>query len=195
LTCLGEAMTCRRPHRQMSAGQMANDGDAAEIEVVLTRDGADVVHGQPQIEVRPGPAAASFTQPPVFDVPRRAPTFTRKMTHREATARCGGLSSCLYPSETVGTSVAPGAAPIPVHERGARATPEPSAAAVYFDHRRCTDRATLTRGDSRPAQQRNRPLCDLRVYRIQHWLLLGLTCICPLDIQRKFSTSMRSLTL
>ena len=43
---------------------------------------ADVIHGPPDIEVRAGPPAARFSQPPVFDVPRRNPVGFERVGHR-----------------------------------------------------------------------------------------------------------------
>ena len=52
LTCLGQATTAGGPRGQASASGMLDDDDAAEIEMVFTRDSADMVYCRSDIEVR-----------------------------------------------------------------------------------------------------------------------------------------------
>jgi hypothetical protein len=59
-----------------------DDDDAAEIEMVLTRDRPDVVDGPSDIEVRAGPPTARLSEPPVFDGPRRNPVGFERVGHR-----------------------------------------------------------------------------------------------------------------
>ena len=61
----------------MSASGVPDNDDPGEIERVLTRDGPDVVDGPSDIDVSAGPPAARFSEPPVFDVPRRNPSALR----------------------------------------------------------------------------------------------------------------------
>jgi hypothetical protein len=58
-----------------------DDDDAGEIEMVLTRDRPDVVDGLADIEVRAGPPTARFSEPPVFDRPRRNPVRLESVGH------------------------------------------------------------------------------------------------------------------
>jgi hypothetical protein len=66
---------------------MADDGDAVEVETVLARDHPDVIHGASHVEIRAGPAAARFAEPPVFDVPRRDPVGLEGVGHRAKVLR------------------------------------------------------------------------------------------------------------
>ena len=66
ITCLLQARPCCRPRRQVPTRRMPDDRDSAEIELVLTRDGADVIDSPPHIEVRARPPAAGLPEPPVF---------------------------------------------------------------------------------------------------------------------------------
>jgi hypothetical protein len=67
---------------------VSDDDDAAEIELVFTRDGPDVIDGASDIEVGAGPPAARFSEPPVLDVPRRNPVCFEGVGHRaEVTSR------------------------------------------------------------------------------------------------------------
>jgi len=61
---------------------MPDDRDSAEIELVLTRDGANVIYSPPHIEVRAGPPAAGLPEPPVFYVPCCDSVGFERIRHR-----------------------------------------------------------------------------------------------------------------
>jgi hypothetical protein len=83
----------------VSAGGVPDNDDAAEIEMVLTRDRPDVVDGPSDIEVRAGPPTARFSEPPVFDGPCRNPVGFEGVGHRpeapEAMGSRGGSTPVL----------------------------------------------------------------------------------------------------
>jgi hypothetical protein len=70
-TCLGKVTASGGPHRQVSACGVPDDDDAPEVEMVFTRQDANVIDGPSNIEVRARPPTARFSEPPILDVPRR----------------------------------------------------------------------------------------------------------------------------
>ena len=71
----------------MSAGGVPDNGDAAEIEVVVARDGADVVDRLADVKVCARPPATGLAQPSVFNVPRRDSVVFESVGHRAEIVR------------------------------------------------------------------------------------------------------------